>query len=458
MGNRVVFSSLLPLILLSLLAAAGSSDGAGGAAAPERFDDLIESLNAPSYRRASAVEAIYKELRGPNAREMREALQGALSRRNLLIRQGAAEALAAFGSFDDMPALEALLATSGDMEVKCLILRLLPAFCLGDSERARFNFIRYATGGERLPGPNVLPPLRRPPLNRRNRLDTRREYARTQVIYAIVRQFDPVDAALRHIDSRLHSKAAEEAVLHYVGNGLGNDPSRWARLWAAQGGSMDILVPDEVAEIRMSAVLSLSDMGAEGLPEVVGAFRRIIGGGDAVLGQAVFDAMSAMAATAYGDFPLLSDMDTGGLEAAENWRARCLSSASALAVFAADASRGVLESPADESFFASAASCLGRALSFPEGFPDPQGVLAAAKEGGLDCLERLLLMPDIGVGKRTAVIGALGEIGGRRAVSAVGAILASPYASPAGGSDAMRLAEAAVNSLRAAAISGPDGG
>lgn len=428
------------------------------AARADRLNGLIESLNASSERRARVLESIYNELRGPDTREMQEMLRESLFRSNSLILQGVIEAMAMQGDARDMASLEALLATSDKLEVKVLILRLLPAFTLG-SERARFNYINYAAGYSRVPHPSVLPPLRRPPLTRRGRLDPAQERLQNRVVRILCGQFDPVGAALRYLDDRLYGQAARRVVVHYVGNGLGNDPGRWARIWAAQGESMASRAPEEVEEIRLAALLSLSDMGAEGLPEVIAAFRRLLSAGGPILEQASFEAMAAMCRNAFGEFADLSAMNFDAEDAveAENWRNRRFASAAGMGAFAAGSACDHLVGGMDAGGFVAAADCLGAALSYPDAFPDPDGRLAAARAGGLTVLEHLLLMPDLGREKRSAAAAALGVIGAERAVAALAGILDSPYASPDFGAEGMRLAEAAVDALRDAAMGGHDG-
>lgn len=432
--------------------------GEDSAARSERFDGLIEALNASSGRRSSILETIYSELRGPDGREMQETLREALSRQNSLILQGVVEAMAMLGDARDVANLEALLATTGSLEVKTAVIRLLPAFCL-QSERARFNYINYAVGYERVARPEVLEPLRRPPLTRRGRMDTTRERLQGRVIRGIALQFDPVGAALRYIDDLLYSQAARRAVVHFVGDSLGNDPGRWARIWAAQGGDMDLRTPDEVEEIRLTALRALSDMGAEGLPELIDAFTILFSAGGEVLQQAALDTMAVMCRTAFDGYPSLSAMNFGAEDAveAENWRRRRYASTANLAVYASETAGGMLNGNLDTAVFTSAATCIGAALSYPPDYPDPDGSLVRSRELGLARLERMLMMPDITREKRAAVVLALGDIGAERAVRAIVSIIASPYCSPDAGIEGSRMAEAAIDALRATATGSHDG-
>lgn len=448
------------VMVAALLLSAVCARAEEPAARAERFDGLIEALNASSGRRGRVLESIYAELRGPDAREMHDMLRESLSRQNSLILQGVAEALAMFGDTQDVANLETLLATSDTLEVKLLVIRLLPAFCL-TTERARFNYIQYATGYERIPKPGVLEPLRRPPLTRRGRLDSQLERLQGRVIRSLAGQFDPVGAALEHIDDILYSQAARRAVAHFVGGALGNDPARWARIWAAQGGDMDFRVPDEVEEIRLAALNSLADMGAEGLPEVVAAFRTLRNAGGDVLPQAVFETMRSMCRSGFEGYQALSAMQFGAEDQveAENWRRRRYASTANLAVYTAESAAALLsgERSPDPAVFNAASSALGSALSYPDGFPDPDGILAEAKAMGLARLEGLLMMPDLVREKRSAVILALGEVGAPRAVAAIASIVDSPYCSPEFGADGTRLAESAIDALRNVAVSGHEG-
>ncbi|MCL2001687.1 MAG: hypothetical protein FWG74_09645, partial [Planctomycetes bacterium] len=332
------------------------------------------------------------------------------------------------------------------------------AFC-PNTERARFNYIRYATGFDRVPAASVIAPLRHPPFTRRGRLDPSLDFLQIRIIRILARQFDPISAALRYLDDRLYSQAARQAIAYYAGNSLGSDPGRWAGIWAAQGDAPRFQVPDEVEDIRLSVMQSLSDMGAEGLPEVIGIFRRMLTDGSQILIQAIFETMTVMCLAAYAEYLPLSSMHFGVDDTVEveNWLARRFASAAALASLAADSAGRRLGRNVDAGAFAAAVFCLGASLSFPLGFPDPDGSLASARGAGLARLESWLMAPDISREKRAAVSAALGGVGAARAVSAISSLLASEYASPDAGVDGMRLAEAAIDGLRAAAIGDGEG-
>lgn len=453
---RVVLACLAALCL----AWGGRAADESAAARLERHDNLVEGLNATSAGRAATLDLINNELRGPNRREMREVLRESLGRTNILIVQGVVEALALMGDSQDLSAVEALLATSGSMEVKVLTIRLLPAFCLPGSERGRYNFIRYASGYDRVAPPGVLEPLRQPPLSRRGRLDAAREGLQTRVARAVAGQFDPVAAAIASVDDLLYGPAARNAVTHFVGSALGRDPSAWASVWADQSGLIAILVPDELEEIRLAALQALADMGAEAQPGILRAFAAFMDSDvSPIVRQAAFDCLAAMCDSGFAVFLQTDGMrfEAGNVAAAAAWRTRRTESSARLAVFAADRAASALDPGLDAGTFASAAGCLGRALAYPSGLPDPAGELAAARDGGVAALERLLLHPDPDREKRTALAEALGRIGTGRAVAAVAGILASPYCAPGFGPDAPRLADAATDSLASAASGGGSG-
>lgn len=439
--------------------------GAGVAAAAEdpdvraeRFDGLIEALNASSAGRARALEAIYGELRGPNAREMQEALRESLARQNTLILLGVVEAMAMLGDARDVASLEAILATTDKLEVKTQVMRLLPAFCL-QTERARFNYIHYAVGYARVSSRDVLEPLRRPPLTRRGRLDTSLERLQGRVVRCLAAQFDPVGAALRYLDDVIFGAAARRAVVHFVGNALGNDPNRWSAIWSAQGEDMTVLLPDEVEEIRLAALMSLADMGAEGVPEVIAAFEKPLASDSEILRQAVFETMAVMCRTGFQGYTALSTMNFTAEDAVEgeNWRRRRYASNTRLAAFAANSASRILAGELDNAVFIAAIDSLGAALAYPDEFPDPDGILLDARERGGVFLEQLLMRPDIGREKRVAVAKALGEIGTLRSVSALQSIIESPYCSPDAGIDGTRMADAVVDALRGVAVGHHDG-
>lgn len=458
MNSRSPLRRWLPLACLFLAAQATPARAVDASARSERLNNLIESLNTASSRRGKAVEAIYAELRGPDSREMQEMLREALTRTNTLILQGAVEAMAMLGDVRDLPFLEAMLAVTHDIEVKNLTIRLLPAFCLR-GERARINYHRYVTDNDPMPDPRVLAPLRRPPLTRRGRLDPELDALRIRVTRTLARQFDPVATALAYVQDRNLQNAARGAVAHYVGNALGNDPVRWRDIWSSQSRSVEILVPDEMEEIAMSTLRSMSDMGAEGLPDVIESLGHLLRTADTILSQAAFDALSVMSTIAFDEVEALAEMefDSNDEEVAAEWQRRRLRAAVDLAVFAAGHAGRVLTGGADPARFVTAAACLGSALSFPPDFPDPDGRLEQARAEGMATLELLLMMPDLSREKRAAVILALGDIGLPRAATAIASILSSPYVSPSFGPDALRLAESAMDALRNLAVSRHEG-
>ncbi len=457
-NNRKLFT-LLAGVLFAFFALAFPAQAEEAELRAERFDGLIESFNTSSANRARTLETVYNELRGPHAREMQTMLRNTLSRSNTLILQGTVEALAMLGDPTDLVAIEALLATTDKLEVKTLTIRLLPAFCLTGSERARFNYISYAAGYTRVPSASVLEPLRRPPLTRRGRLDQAKEQMQTRVTRILAGQFDPVGAAMPYVDDRLYSQAARSTIVHYAGEALGNDPSLWSRIWAAQGRDIAYAAPDEVEEIRLSALASLADMGAEGIPELLDAFSRLFSSDSEVLGQAGFETMTTMCSSGFADYEPLAGMNFSRDDAleAENWRERRFASMRRLSIFATTKAAEALPRARDAGVFSAAASCMAAALSYPADFPDPDGLLAAAREAGLNELERMLLMPDLSREQRAAVAMALGEAGSERAVASIRSILFSPYSSPEFGPDGLRMAEAAVDALRQTAIGNQSG-
>ncbi len=449
----------LALAAAFFLAAAGAGRAENADARSERYEGLIESLNASSGQRARVLESIYTELRGPDGREMQQKLRDSIGRSNILIQQGVVEALAMLGDPADLPYMETFLATSRRLEVKTLAIRLLPAFRLSGSERARFNYIAFVDSYERAGGQAVLEPLRRPPLTRRGRLDQAQERIQIRIVRAIAGQFDPVGAAMPFIGDQRYGQDARETVTHYVGRALGNDPGRWARIWAAQGRDMDYARPDEVEEIRLAALDSLAYMGAEGLPEIIDAFGRLLSSGGDILRQAAFETMAVMCRCGFDSYAPLAEMRFAADDSveAESWRTRRFDSTRRLAVFSAGRAADALPLAGEASVFGAAADCMAAALAVPPGFPDPAGQLAAVRESGLGVLERLLMMPDLSREKRASVAMALGQIGTVRAVSALDSILASSYTSPDFGPDGVRMAEAAVEALRLAAIGAQEG-
>ncbi|MCD8138249.1 MAG: hypothetical protein LUE17_00455 [Planctomycetaceae bacterium] len=451
---RQAVAALIVLLCLAVPAPAEDDN-----ARAERFDGLIEGLNSSSTGRARVLESIYSELRGPDGTEMQRVLREALSRPNTLILQGAVEGMAMLGDTRDVANLDILLATTDKMEVKAVVLRLLPAFCLA-TERARFAYIDYASGYQTSPNPAVLEPLRRPPLTRRGRLDATLERLQGRVIRSIAAQFDPVGAALPHLEDVRYGPAARTAIAHYVGDSLGNDPSRWSRIWAAQGRDTEYRVPGEIEEIRLAALTSLSDMGAEGLPEVLAAFDLLFETGDATQRQAAFETMAVMCRVGFAGYPALAAMTIESDEAveAENWRRRIESNVNLAVYTAAGATKTLHESMhGDAGVFVAAAGALGAALSFPRDYPDGDGRLLASRADGVGMLERLMLYPDIDREKRASVVAAMASVGAPESVVALTSLVNSPYTTADFGNDGTLMAEAVVDALRDIAVGGQDG-
>lgn len=448
---RAWFFVVLAIAVLFVLPAQAEDDNARA----ERFDGLIEALNASSERRARVLEIIYTELRGPDGNEMQKVLRESLSRGNTLILQGVVEAMAMVGDPRDVANLDVLLATSDKMEVKALVIRLLPAFCL-PSERARFNYINYAAGYQLISNPAVLEPLRRPPLTRRGRLDSALERLQGRVERSLAAQFDPVGAALPYLGDVLYGPAARRTIAHYVGDALGNDPGRWRSIWTVQGHDTAFRVPDEVEEIRLEALTSLSDMGAEGIPEVLDAFTLLFETGNDTQFQAAFDAMAVMANAAFTGYSALAAMTFDADEAveAESWRRRRIASATNLALYAVEKTMDFLQRGVhgDVAVFISAASALGAALSYPAEFPDDGGRLAASREAGIELIERLMMYPDLDREKRGSVVRAAASVGTERAVAALRSLVYSPYATAEFGNDGSMMAETVVDALRDIAV------
>lgn len=420
----------------------------------ERFDTLIESLNAGSAQRSKVVEQLYNELRGPYGRELQQILRETLSRSNILIAQGALEALARYGDPADIGAMETLLATTDKLEVKCLGIRLLPAWCLVGSERARINYVNYASGFTDPLSPSLLEPLRQPPLTRRGRLDLTRDRLQNRVLRTLAGQFDPISSALPHVEDLLFGQMARDTIQHYIGNALGNDPSRWNTIWLDQGRDVEYMVPDEIEEIQLAVLTSLSDMGAEGSPELLQALDNLLHvNADSIL-QAAYDTMAVMCRTGFGMYEPLQKMFFTAEDSveAENWRRLRFASANRLAVFVSAKAVRDMSRFEDEAVFAAITDCISSALSYPPEFPDPDGALAAALADGQAELMRIVMMPDLSRGKRSAAALALGRIGTIEAVTALAGILDSVYVSPEFGSDGLRMAESAVESMRLAAI------
>ncbi|MCC8179599.1 MAG: hypothetical protein LIP23_01615 [Planctomycetes bacterium] len=432
--------------------------GEDARARAERFDGLVESLNATSARRASITDQIYNELKGNDSREMHELLRVTLRRGNSLILQGVVEILAAHGDVRDVPNLETLLASSHSLEVKSLTLRLLPTFCLG-SERDRFNYIRYAAGYTPLAPAAVLASLRRPPLTRRGRLDPDQDRLKIRIADILASQFDPVGAALPYIDDPVFAANARATIVYYTGEALGNDPSRWRDIWFNQSSAVVPEVAWEVEEIRMSALQSLADMGAEGTPNLLQALDKLRGDAEPVLSQALFDALGTMCRTAFAEAAEMSELvfDSADAAAGDAWRNRRLASAVSLALFSATLATEVMSQGGDPARFVAAADCLGASLSFPPSFPDPAGGLESARREGMLVLQRLLMMPELGWQRRSAVVTAMGRIGLEQSAVAIDSILQSPYVSAESGGDGLRLAESAVDSLALIAASGQPG-
>lgn len=424
----------------------------------ERLGGLVESLNGGYRRREEVSSQIYNEMRGENAAEMRAALKEGLFHGNLLVQLGVVESLAMFGDPGDVDDLETVLNVSDRFEVKTSILRLLPAFLLHNNERGRLAFLRHIHADKGADDVAALAPLRKPPLTRRGRYDAGLDDLALRISRMMVRQFDPIAAAIAYVNDPVLGEAARAAVLRYTGSRLGNDPTLWGGIWATLADDLNLSNRDEIEEIHLGALAALADLAAEGTAVVLEGFETLLEFDSAIITHAAMDALVHMCRFNYEKAGLVMSGDFGIADGAgeDGWRERNNASAVRLGVFTADRALRLVASvhPEIETV---AVEALGAACSYPGSLPDPGGLLAEKRAEAVSTLTLLAMSPETPSAMRLAVLRALGEIGSARAVDVVREILASPYAAPEREADGLATAEASVAALARIAVEGRDG-
>lgn len=412
----------------------------------ERILGLVESLNAGSSRRDEVLGVIYNELRGENAGEMRAALKNGLVHGNMLVQIGVVEAMAMIGDVRDLYELELALEGNSRFDVRRAILRMLPAFQLWNNERARFAYIRYVNEGGRVRNPAALAPLRRPPFNRRGKLDPAQDLLRADLAEMTLAMFDPITASIGHIFDAVYGETAREGVVQYTGTSLGNDPRLWAEVWQTLAADLALANAGEIEEIRLAALATASDLGIEGIPLTIDRFAYLFSLGETLLDQSGLETLASMCRSAYDELDLLASEDyriiSGDQEKA--WRERRAASAARLARFTIDESLKRIDDPA---LTLTAINAVGVASSFPETIPDPDGALVAGRTEAASRLALSSMSPTSSISVRRASLEALGEIGSERAVGVLEEIIRSPYASPESGRNGQDIAAAAIDAL-----------
>lgn len=455
---RRPFRRMAALVLAFAVAMPAVASAASPNQPGERFTGLVESLNAGSARRETIAAQIYNELRGENAGEMRAALKNGLFYGSLLIQLGVVESLSMQGDLRDLYDLDLALAINRRFEVRTTILRRLPAYQLWNNERSRLAYLRYVDEDQASVNASALARLRRPPLTRRGRLDPVQDRLRADIAGMAVKMFDPITASLAYVTDPLHGIEARDAIIYYVGSALGNDPNNWREVWRTLSSDMKLANAEEIEEIRLAALATLTDLAAEALPELTAGLTFLLSLDQPLVDQAVMRAMSSLCRNAYDEAVLVSDPEFRMADGPEEnaWRQRRLASAARGAGFALDAALERLDADAPALVLA-ATDCVGAAGSYPPLIPDPDGGLAAKRAAAAANLSRIAMDPSSAATPRLAALKALGEIGARQAVEVVGEILASPYSAPEANRDGLDVAEASVAALVAVAAGGAEG-
>lgn len=414
----------------------------------ERIGGLVESLNTGSIKRESIVSDIYNELRGENAIQMKQALKAGLYQSGLLIKLGVVESLAMLGDPRDLDDLEKTLEVSGNFVVRTTILRLLPAFLLHNTERARIAFVRYIYEGRDTLDPAVLTPLRRPPVTRRGRYDKRQDDLALRISAIILRQFDPIGAALQHINDPLYGEQARNTVLSYTDSALGNNPREWNDIW--QGIAIHIMPkhPEEIEEIRLTALSAMSDMAMEGTENVVDAMNFIFSIRNPVIELGVLETLVTICRSSYDRAAMVMSPDYGMEDGDEEmaWEKRFLESTLRIGEYALTIAAARL-ADREESISLAAINAVGAAGSVPENLPGAEAILDNLLPALIRSLAQISMAPDIDSTKRKAALRSLGEIGTTSSVAVIREIINSPYASPENGADGQSIAEASVAAL-----------
>jgi hypothetical protein len=424
----------------------------------ERIGGLVESLNTGSIKRESIVSDIYNELRGENAIQMKQALKAGLYQGGLLVKLGVVESLAMLGDPRDLDDLEKTLEVSGNFVVRTTIIRLLPAFLLHNTERARIAFVRYIYEGRDTPDPAVLTPLRRPPLTRRGRYDKRQDELALRISAIILKQFDPIGAALGHINDPLYGEQARNTALSYTGSALGNNPREWNDIWQSIAIHITPKHPEEIEEIRLAALSAMSDMAMEGTTDAIDAMNFILSIRNPVIELGVLESLVTICRSSYDRAAMVMSPEYGMEDGNEEmaWERRFLDSTLRIGEFAVNTAAARLGSR-EESIVLAAINAIGAAGSIPQSLPGSEVILNDLLPALIRSLAQVSMAPDINSTKRKAALRSLGEIGTSSSVAVIREILNSPYASPENGPDGQAIAEASVGALFDIVSSGREG-
>ncbi len=424
----------------------------------ERIGGLVESLNTGSIKRETVVSDIYNELRGENALQMKQALKAGLYQGGLLVKLGVVESLAMLGDPRDLEDLEKTLEVSEHFAIRTTIIRLLPAFLLNNTERARIAFVRYIYEGRDTPDPAVMTPLRRPPLTRRGRYDQRQDDLALRISRIILKQFDPIGSALQHINDPLYGERARRTALAYTGSALGNNPREWNDIWQGIAIHMNPKHPEEIEEIRLAVLSAMSDMAMEGTQNVTDALDFVLSVRSPVIELGVLETLVTICRSSYERAAMVMSpeygMEDGNEEVA--WKERFLESTLRIGEYAIKTAAARLSNQ-EKSIALAAINCIGAAGSVPENLPGAGAILDDALPMLIRSLAQISMAPDIDSTKRKAALQSLGEIGTSSSVAVIREILNSPYASPETGADGQSIAEASVAALFAVIATGREG-
>jgi hypothetical protein len=425
---------------------AGVRAGEESPTGPERFSLLVEALDAGSRDRAGVLVRIDGELRGPEAAEMRAALLDGFATGGLLIQLGAAEALARYADPRDLPLFRSVIESSDRLAVKVAAIRFLPAFILGNSERARFAYIRNVASDDVRRDESAVEPLSRPPLTRRGRLDMELAGLRRQVSSIVIGQFDPVGSAIASIDDPRFGLTAGNSVRGQVGAALGVDPGRWREIWDSHSTDMQFSRPEEIEEVVTTALGVLGDLGLPADASVFPGLDFLFRLENPLVAHAALESLRAMCLSATRTIGAFLDGAYGSdwTEAESGWLRGREDLAAELWLFTARHGAKLLDSP-DPALAHAAVLAVGAAIGFSPRVAARRADLRDMSAMAVEKLESMALLAGLGVGLRCDVLRALGRSGSRPALAAVLEIMGSAYAGS--GRDGLAVAEAGVAAL-----------
>lgn len=238
-------------------------------------------LDGAARVRALAIRRLVDACRGPHARLARQVVAESCDPARPVMARGAVGVLARLGDADALAVVERGLPFFVDPALRAHALRSLPAFLHPRDEAVRRRWMEFIEKGGDRADDALRTLLRQPPRPRLGRtVDPDADARRHRVLRLLAHHADPVAVALASMASPGGQARAMAVVRHYVGPSLGRDPARWAALWAGGDFGYTRETASAVRDVRRVILVTLGDLGADALPEVLDALRKMADGSD----------------------------------------------------------------------------------------------------------------------------------------------------------------------------------